>query len=164
MKEVKDIARREYSTKLTIDSINETVKAKVNYLKYNRNHSKDKRKGRKFSSNPTQGASNEGTVTSKGPEASKSICYCCVKGKHSSGQKCPALEGICRKCKKKGHYATFCQSLKSSKHGANLLENSTDQADGKSMAFYQEYGTPVHMAETNMLLTDINKSFPSKEN
>ena len=121
-KEVKDITQMEYSTKLTINLMNETVKSSVNYLKYNRNHGKGKRKGRKFSSNPSQGASNQGTVPSKDPETSKSICYHCGKGKHSPGQKCPALEAICRKCKKKGHYATICQSYKSSKHGANLLE------------------------------------------
>ena len=121
----------EYSTKLTINLMNETVKAHVNYLKYDRNHSKGKTKDRKFSSNLSQGASNQRTVPSKGPETSKSIGYHCGKAKHSPGQKCPALEAICRKCKKKGHYATICQSSTSSKHGANLLENSTDPADGK---------------------------------
>ena len=49
-----------------------------------------------------------------------------------------------------------------SKHGANLLENSTDPADGKSISFYEENGALVYMAETHMLLTVINKSFPSK--
>ena len=130
LKEVKDIARIKYSTKLTIDSMNETVKANVNYLKYDRHHGKGKRKGRKFSSNPSQGAFNQETVPNKGPEASKSICYHCGKGKHPPGQKCPALEAMCTKCKKKGHYATICQSYKSSKCGANLLQNSTDPADG----------------------------------
>ena len=38
-----------------------------------------------------------------------------------------------------------------------------DPADGKSIAFYEENGTPVYMAEIHMLLTVINKSFPSKE-
>ena len=42
LKEVKDIARIEYSTKLTISSISKTVKANVNYLKYDRNHGKGK--------------------------------------------------------------------------------------------------------------------------
>ena len=163
LKEVKDIARMEYSTKLTIDSMNETVKTNVNYLKYDKNNGKGKRKGRKFSSNPSQGASNQGIVPSKGPETSKSICYHYRKGKHSPGQKCPALEAICRKCKKKGHYATICQSSKSSIYGANLLENSTDPADEKSIAFYEENGTPVYMAERHMLLTGVSKSFPSRE-
>ena len=162
LKEVKDIARVEYSTKLTINSMNDPVKANVNYLKYDRNLGKGKRKGRKFSSNLSQGASHQGTVPSKGPETSNSICSCCGKGKHSPGQKCPALEVICRICKKENHYATICQSSKSSKHGANLLENSTDPADGKSIACYEENGTLVYMAEAHMLLTVINKSFPSK--
>ena len=143
--------------------MNKTVKANVNCLKYDRNHGKGKRKGRKFSSNPSQGTSNQGTVKSKGPETSKSTHYHCVKGKHSPGQKCPALEAICRKCKKKGHYATICQRSKSSKCGANLLENSTDPAYGKFIAFDEENGTLVYMAETHMPLTVINKSFPSKE-
>ena len=143
--------------------MNETVKTNVNYLKYSRNHSKGKRKGGKFSSNPSQDASVQGTAPSKGPKTFKSICYCCPKGKHSTGQKCPALEAICRKCKKKGHYATICQCSKSSKCAANLLENSTDPTDGKFIAFYKENGTLLYMAETHMLLTVINKSFPSRE-
>ena len=162
LKEVKDIARMEYSTKPTINSKDDTVKAKVNYLKYNRTMTKAKEKVEVFLY-PSQGVSNEGTVTNKGPEASKSICYCCGKGKQSPGQKCSALEAICRKCKKKDHYTTFCQSSKSFKHEANLLKNSTDPADGKSIAFYQENRTPVYMAETHMLFTVINKSFPNKK-
>ena len=96
LKEVKEITRIEYSTKLYIDSMNEAVKANVNYLKYDGNHGKGKRKGRKFSSNLSEGASNQGTVPSKGLETSKSICYQCGKGKHSPGQNCPALEAIWR--------------------------------------------------------------------
>ena len=125
--------------------MSETVKDNGNYLKYNGNHGKGKRKCRKFSSNPSQGASNQGTVPSKGPATSKSVIA--VEKAHLPGQKCPALEAICRKCKKKGHYARICQSSKSSKHWANLLENSTDPADGKSVAFYEENWTPVYIAE-----------------
>ena len=136
----------------------------MNYLKYDRNHGKGKRKGRKLFSNLLQGDSNHGTVLSKGPESSKSICYCCGKSKHSPGQKCPALEAICRKCKKNDHYAMICQSFKSCKQGANLLVNSTDPADGNLIAFYEENGTPVYMAEINMFFTVDNKSIPSKEN
>ena len=55
------------------------------------------------------------------------------------------------------------KSSKSSKHGANLLENSTDPADRKSIAFLKKNGTLVYMAETHMLSTVINKSFPSKK-
>ena len=54
LKEVKDIPRKEYSIKLTTASMNGTVKANVNYLKYDRNHGKGKRKGRKISSNQSQ--------------------------------------------------------------------------------------------------------------
>ena len=109
MKEVKDIAHMEYSTKITINLMNKTVKANVNYLKYDRNHSKGKRKGRKFSSDASQSASNHGTVPNRSPETSKTIYYHCGKGKHSPGQKCPAQEAIGRNGKKKDFYATICQ-------------------------------------------------------
>ena len=65
LKEVRDIAWMEYSTKLTIDLLNKTVKANVNYMNYDRNHGKGKRKGRKLSSNPPQGASNQEPLQAK---------------------------------------------------------------------------------------------------
>ena len=78
-------------------------------------------------------------------------------------RKCLTIEVICIKCKKKSQYATMYQSFPS-KCRANLLENSTDPADGNSIVFYEENGTLVYMAETHMLSTVINKSIPSKEN
>ena len=36
----------------------------------------------------------------------------CGKGKHQPDQKCGAIDAICNKCGKKGHYAVMCQKGK----------------------------------------------------
>ena len=82
------------------------------------------------------------------------VCYRCGKGKHQPDQKCFAINPICNKCGKKGHFAVIYQKSKSfscSSRSAHVVETS----DATSILqrepdFHNEYGQPIYV-QSHML-------------
>ena len=50
----------------------------------------------------------------------------CGKQEHQQGQKCPAKNAKCKDCHKSGHFHKVCQTKKTAKKRANLVQNPQD--------------------------------------
>ena len=89
------------------------------------------------------------------------ICYRCGKGRHQPDQKCGAIDAICNKCGKKGHFAVICQKGKGfscSSKSAYVVETSTSASTSQTEPdFYTECGQPIYV-QSHMLQTMSTKS------
>lgn len=90
--------------------------------------------------------------TASAATTSASLCFFCGYNRHPRSQ-CPAREAMCLKCKKKGHYAKVCQSVKqsnsplNSKHSAAMLATlagATPSCLDKSVRHSKINGIPVN--------------------
>ena len=113
--QVLEISRLETATQESLSQISNT-KPTVNYVTYNK---KKKNKGGKPSQQQTFGKFHGSGILSSNSKADVNgkfqtkgkICYLCGKGKHQLDQKCAAINAICNKCGKKGHFAVICQQV-----------------------------------------------------
>ena len=67
------------------------------------------------------------------------ICYRCGKGRHQPDQKCGAIDAICNKCGKKGHFAVICQKAKGFLHSsrsAHVAETSSSTSTSQTEPDY----------------------------
>ena len=63
------------------------------------------------------------------------ICYRHGKGRHQPDQKCGAIDAICNKCAKKGHFAVICQKGKGFSHSsrsAHVVETSSSASTSQT--------------------------------
>ena len=90
------------------------------------------------------------------------ICYRCGNGRHQSDQKCGAINAICNKCGKKGHFAVICQKGKGflcSSMSAHVLETSSSTSTLQTEPdYYTECRKPIYV-QSHMLQTMSTKSW-----
>ena len=76
------------------------------------------------------------------------------KGRHQPDQKCCAIDAICNKCGKKGHYAVICQKGKRFPHSstsAHVVEASSSASTSQTEPdFYTKCGQPIYV-QSHML-------------
>ena len=78
------------------------------------------------------------------------------KAKHQRDQKCVAIDAICNKCGKKGHFAVICQKRKGFSHSsksAHVVETSNSVSTLQTEPdYYTECGQSIcvqsHMLQT----------------
>ena len=98
------------------------TKPSVNFVRYN----KKKTEGGKPSQQQSLGKfhrsgslpSNSKLDTNGKLQTKGKICYRCGKGRHQPDHKCGAIDAICNKCGKKGHFAVICQKGKGFSHSS----------------------------------------------
>ena len=114
--QVLEISRLETAAQQSLSEMSNT-KPSANYVRYEK---KRKNKGGKPSQqqssekfNGSRALPSNSTPDASGKFQTKGkICYRCGKDRHQPDQKCPAVNAICNKCGKKGHYAIICQKGK----------------------------------------------------
>ena len=142
------------------------TKPSVNYVRYDK---KKKNKGGKPSQQQTLGkfhGSGSSTSNNK-PDANRKfqtkgkICYRFGKARHQPDQKCGAINAICNKCGKKGHFAVICQKGKGfscSSRSAHVVETSSGTSTSQTEPdYYTECGQPIFV-QSPMLQTMSTKS------
>ena len=76
-------------------------------------------------------------------------------------KKCGAIDAICNKCGKKGHYAVICQKGKSFPHfsrSAHVVEASSSVSTSQTEPdFYKECGQPIYV-QSHVMQTLSTKS------
>ena len=159
-----EISRLETATQQSLSQMSNT-KPTVNYVRYDK---KKKNKGGKPSQQQTFGKFH-GSGTS--PSNSKldangkfqtkgKTHYRCGKGKHQPDQKCAAIDAICNKCGKKGHFAVICQKGKGfscSSKSAHVVETSNSVSTSQTEPdYYTECGQPIYV-QSHMLQTMSTK-------
>ena len=141
--QVLEISRLETATQQSLSQMSNT-KTSVNYVRYDK---KKKNKGGKPSQQQTLGKFHgSGSLPSNSkPDANGKlqtkgkICYRHRKGRHQPDQKCGAIDAICNKCGKKGHFAVICQKGKGFSHSsrsANVVETSSSTSTSQTEPDY----------------------------
>ena len=142
------------------------TKPSVNYVRYNK---KRNIKGGKASQQQSlekfhrSGSSPSNTkLDASGKLQTKGlICYRCGKGRHQPDQKYGAINAICNKYGKKGHFAVICQRGKGfscSSRSAHVVETSSGASTSQTEPdFYTECGQPIYV-QSHMLQTMSTKS------
>ena len=163
--QVLEISSLETATQQSLSQMSNT-KPSVNYVKYER---KRNNKGGKPSQQQSLGKFHgSGSLPSNSkPDASgklqtkDKICYRCGKGRHQPDQKCGAINAICNKCGKKGHFAVICQKGKGFSHSsrsAHVVKTSSSASTSQTEPdFYNECGQPIYV-QSHMLQTMSTKS------
>ena len=133
-------------------SLMSNTKPSVNYVKYDKKKKK-KNKGGKPPQQQSLGkfhGSGSSPINSK-PDASGKlqtkgkICYRYGKGRHQPYQKCGAINAICNKCGKNGHYAVICQKGKGFQHSsrsAHVVEASSSASTSKTEPDFYTMDSP----------------------
>ena len=112
--QVLEISRLETATQQSLSQMS-NKKLSVNYVKYDKKRKNEGRKDPpqqktlgKFHGSGSLPSSVKSDASGKFQTKGK-ICYRCGTGRHQPGQKCCAVNTICNKCGKKGHYGVICQ-------------------------------------------------------
>ena len=162
--QVLEISRLETATQQSLSQMSNT-KPTVNYVRYNK---KKKNKGGKPSQQQTFGKFHgSGTLPSNSkPDANGKfqtkgkIYYRCGKGKQESDQKCAAIDAICNKCGKKGHFAVICEKGKGfsySSRSAHVVETSNSVSTSQTEEdYYIKCRQPIYV-QSYMLQTMSTK-------
>ena len=139
------------------------TKPSVNYFGYDKK--KKKTKGGKPSQQQFHGSGSLPSINK--PDANGKlqikgkICYRCGKSRHQPDQNCCAINAICNKCGKKGHYAVICQKGKGFPHSsgsAHIVESSSGSSTSQTEPdLYTKHGQPIY-AQSHMLQTMSTKS------
>ena len=147
------------------------TKPLVNYVRYDK---KRKNKGRKH---PHQqqtsgkfhgsGSSSSSGIsdTSEKFQTKGKISYRCGNGRHQPDQKCGAINAICNRCVKKGHYGVICQNGKGFPHSsrfAHVVETSSASTSQTEPNIYNECGQLIYV-QSHMLQTMSAKSQKNPE-
>ena len=163
--QVLEISRLETATQQSLSQMSHT-KPSVNYVRCNK---KKKNKGGKPSQQETLGKLyGSGSLPSNSkPDANGKlqtkgkIYYRCGKGRHQPDQKCGAIDAICNKCGKKGHFAVICQKGKDFSHysrSAYVVQTSSGTSTSQTAPdYYTECGQPIYV-QSYMLQTMSTKS------
>ena len=159
-----EISRLETPTQQSLFQMSNT-KPLVNYVRYDK---KKKYKGGKHSQQQAFENSidletllSNSKLDANGKFQTKGkICYRCGKGKHQLDQKCAAIDAICNKCGKKGHFAVICQKGKGfscSSKSAHVVETSNSVSISQTEPdYYTECGQPIYV-QSHMLQTMSTK-------
>ena len=163
--QVSEISRLETATQ-QLPSQRSNSKSSVNYVRYDK---KGKNKGGnppqqqslgKFHGSGSSPSNNKPDASGKFQTKGK-VCYRCGKGRHQPDQKCGAINAICNKCGKKGHYAVICQKGRGFPHSsrsAHKVEASSGASTSQTEPdFYNECGQPIYV-QSHMLQTMSTKS------
>ena len=108
----------------------------INFAAYDCRQNKGKNSKKNRSNGRNQGQNNSGAQgSSNSSHQSRKIpgmedkCIRCGKQEHQLGQKCPAKNAKFQAFNKIGHFHCVCQSKKSTKQRANLVQSSQDDDD-----------------------------------
>ena len=157
--QVLEISRLETATQQLLSQMSNT-KPTVNYVRYNR---KKKNKGGKPPQQPFGKFHGSRTLPSNRKldangklQTKAKICYRCGKGKHQLDQKCAAIDVICNKCGKKGHFAVIYQKGKGfscSSKSAHVVETSNSVSTSQTGPdYYTKCGQSIYV-QSHMLQT-----------
>ena len=137
----------------------------VNYVRYDKKKKKGGKHPQKQSLGNFHGSGSlpsnikpdsNGKLQTKGKK-----CYRCGKGRHLPDQKCGAIDAICNKCGKKGHFAVICKKGKGFSHSsrsAHAVETSSSASTSQTEpGFYTKCGQPIYV-QSHMLQTMSTKS------
>ena len=137
------------------------TKPTVNYVRYDK---KKRNKGGKPSQQQTLGKFHGSQISPSNskPDANGKfqtkgkICYRCGKGKCQPDQKCAAMDAICNKCRKKGHFAVIYQKGKGFSHSsksAHVVETSNSMSTLQTEPdYYTKCGQSIYV-QSHMLQT-----------
>ena len=162
--QVLEISRLETPTQQSPSQMSNTNPT-VSYVRYDK---KKRNKGGKPSQQQTLGKFHgSGTLPSNSKldangkfQTKGKICYRCGKGKHQLDQKCAAVDAICNKCGKKGHFEVISQKGKGfscSSKSAHVVETSNSVSISQTEpAYYTECGQPIYV-QSHMLQTMSTK-------
>ena len=108
---VLEISRLETATQQSLSQMSNT-KLTVIYVRYNKKRTKGGKPSQQQTFEKFYGSgmlpSNSKPGANGKYKTKHNICYRCGKGKHEPDQKCAAIDAICNKCRKKGHFAVIC--------------------------------------------------------
>ena len=161
---VLEMSRLETATHQSLSQMSNT-KPSVSYVRYDK---KRKTKGGMPSQEQSLGKSHGfgSSPTNSKPDASGKfqtigeVCYRCGKGRLQPDQKCGAINAICNKCGKKGHYAVICKKGKGFPHStrsAYVVEASSSAPTSQTEPdFYNECGQQIYV-QSHMLQTMFMK-------
>ena len=151
--QVLEISRLETATRQSLSQMSNT-KPSVNYVRYDK---KKKNKSGMASQQQTLGKihgsgsspSNSKLDANVKLQTKGKIYYRCGKGRHQPDQKCDAIDAICNRCGKKGHFAVICQEGKEFSHSsgsAHVVETSSGASTSQTEPeYYTEYGQPIYV-------------------
>ena len=138
------------------------TKPSVNYVRYKKKKKKNKGESLalgKFHESGSSPSNNKLNANGKLQTKGK-ICYRCEKGRHQPDQKCGAINAICNRYGKKGHFAVICQKSKGFSHSsrsAHVVETSSSTSSSQTEPdYYTECGQPIY-AQSHMLQTMSTK-------
>ena len=163
--QVLEISRLETATQQSPSQMSNT-KPSVNYVRY---HKKRKNKGGKplqqqslgkFHGSGSSPSNNKLDANGKLQTKGK-VCYRCGKGRHKPDQNCGAIDAICNKCGKKGHFIVICQKGKGfscSSRSAHVVEISSGASTSQTEPdYYTECRQPIYV-QSHMLQMMSTKS------
>ena len=168
--QILEISRLQTATQQSLSQMSNT-KPSVNYVRF------DKKRKNKDGKPPQQQSSGKFHGSGSLPSNSKpdaggkfqtkgKICYRCGKGRQQPDKKCGAIDAICNKCGKKGHYIVICQKGKGFPHSsrsAHVVETSSSASTSQTEPdFYNECGQPISV-QSHMLQTISTKSLKVPE-
>ena len=147
-----EISRLETATQQSLSQMS-NAKPSVNYVSYDK---KRKNKGGKPSKQQSLGKSIDLDLCLQTAnqmqlklQAKGKICHRFGKGRHQPDQKCGAINAICNKCGKKGHFAVICQKGKGfscSSRSAHVVETSSNASTSQTEPdFYTKCGQPIYV-------------------
>ena len=107
---------------------------------------------------------NSASLAAAGPRHSNfknQKCYFCGRQRHKTRQQCPALNDICKKCQKTGHWQAVCKSTRNTPSSAALIAASS--VLDKATVPVQVNNTPTFaLIDTGSSETFISKSFAER--
>ena len=152
LNQVVKIARLEVSTQHHLDRMQET--AKVNYVQYGK--STKGKKGKRSTQSGAGASSHSGKrdhgMSSKPSGKGKKFpfpqetCCRCGKGRHQKVHDCKAVDAVCRRCGKKGHFEKVCLKGKHSTYSLQVPQASTSTAGAGTgePLYFDDGGQPVY--------------------
>ena len=123
LNKVMQIARAEYATHRSCQFFNND-KVTVNLVQKGRFN-----KGSNWKKQGDKKPFPSGTVQGNNPKQDGQKCYKCGKGRHMSGQACPAKDATCNFCKKKGHFRAVCRAALRSNSNSNHSASSNGRVN-----------------------------------